>query len=266
MLGLEPKTTLKFSAQLWFLTATLGMWAFVYYLLAYYIGPVLNGGLEVLAQTRLPNGFIEGDMVGNIAVATHLFVSVIIIGGGPLQFIPAVRRYFPQFHRWNGRIYVATAILTSFAGLYMTWIRGDETGRFIQQVAVSISAILIIIFAVQAWRTARVRKFSAHREWALRLFLVANAAWFLRIGYQLWNFIRNGSIAYDPSIFQGTFIVVWNFGQFLVPLVVLELYLYAEKAGSSSKLAATFCVGAATLLMGIGIYAATFGMWLPRVH
>ncbi len=63
--------------------------------------------------------------MGNLAVVMHVASAVIIMLAGAVQLVPQVRNRFPVFHRWNGRIYMLTAVTLSMAGLYMTWIRGS---------------------------------------------------------------------------------------------------------------------------------------------
>jgi len=258
--------TLDLTVKFWFSVTVIGQWVFVYYLSAYYISRILTGGMAALAETRLPGGYVAGDTIGNLVVTLHLFVAVIIIGLGPLQFIPSVQRLFPKVHRWNGRLYIVISILTSLAGLHMTWVRGDNIGNFVQHVAVTLNAALIIIFAIMAWRSALERDFKAHRRWALRLFMVVSAVWLLRIGYQLWNLLNNGVINYDPAVFRSNFMMLWNFGQYLLPLLMLELYLFVQHhASMHGQLLFAVILFVATVLTCLGIYTAAFGMWLPRL-
>jgi type IV secretory pathway TrbL component len=56
---------------------------------------------------------------------------------------------------------MVTAIATSLAGFYMIWVR-------------------------KAVSTNLAGDITKHRRWALRLFMVVNAVWFLRIGYRLF--------------------------------------------------------------------------------
>jgi len=258
---------LRVAAQFWFLVALVGLWAFVYYLLAYYVFPALQGGLEAWATKRLPNGYIPGDAMGNLAVAVHLFMAVIVTGFGPLQLIPKIRARFPSFHRWNGRVYIVTAIATSLAGFYMVWVRGDDIGNTVQHLGNSLAGVLTISFAILAWRYALARDFKIHRRWALRVFMVVNAAWFLRIGYQLSNFLNSGTIGFDPKVFSSPLFSPWTFGSYFLPLALLELYFRTQdRAGMTGKFAMAGTLIVVTVLMGIGIVNATLGMWLPRLQ
>ncbi len=261
----SAETTLTTAAKTWFLVTLAGQWIFVVYIFAYFILSMLGGGLEVLADTHLPNGFVAGETVGNLAVAAHLMLALIIIGTGPLQLVPQVRARFPFFHRWNGRLYIAACFLTSMVGLFMVWTRGT-VGDLVQHIGISGDAVLILVFGALALRYAMAGDIRAHRRWALRLFMVASAVWFYRIGLMGWIFANGGPAGFDPKTFTGPFLNFLTFGQYLVPLFILELYFYArDRAGAAGKYAMASGLFVVSILMAFGIFAATMGMWLPRI-
>ena len=107
------RTALKLSAQFWFLVAVIGQWIFVYYVASHYLGLAAEGKF----YTSENGGFVQGDMLGNLALVLHLSAAVVILFGGTLQLMPQVRDRFPTFHRWTGRTYVVTAMATSLGGL-----------------------------------------------------------------------------------------------------------------------------------------------------
>ena len=43
----------------------------------------------------------------------------------------------------------------------------------------------------------------AHREWAIRLFLVVSGVWFFRVFLMLWLTINQGPAGFDIETFQG---------------------------------------------------------------
>ena len=165
---------LNLSAQIWFAIAFVGQWIFVYYVAAFYIPILRHKGFEGLADTHLPHGYVSGDLVGNLAIAAHVLLAIIVIGGGTLQLIPWVRNNFPRFHRYLGRTYVSLAMTMSVAGLYLVWTRG-VIGGMMGQLGISLDAVLIITFGVIAVRYAMQKNFRLHRRWALRLFMVVRA-------------------------------------------------------------------------------------------
>ena len=257
-------TALKLAARFWFLVAVIGQWIFVAYIAAVYGGGVLHGHLEEWNRYA-PHRYIPGDTAGNIAIAMHLLLAIIIIVGGPLQLIPQLRRLAPTFHRWNGRLYIPAVFVTSAAGLYLVWVRGT-VGDLLQHIGVSLDAVLIMVFAVLALRYALVRDLKTHRRWALRLFMVVNGVWFLRIGLMIWVVINRGPAGFDPKTFTGPFLSFLSFANYLLPLAILELYLRTQdRPGVGRRFAMAACLVVITLAMGVGILVATKVMWLPRI-
>lgn len=255
---------LSLSASFWFLIAVAGQWLFAFYVAAFYGVTTFKGDFEAW-NTVLANGYIPGDTPGNLLLGTHLLLAIVISLCGPLQLIPKIRELWPRFHHWNGRIYMATVIIVSLAGLFMVWTRG-MVGGMTQNIGISIDAVLIILFALIALRYAVAREIAVHRRWALRLFMVVNAVWFFRIGLMFWIVLNKGPVGFDPESFTGPFLTFLAFAQMLIPLAFLELYL---RAGSGKNAMFKYAVALIILLLSFatafGIFAATMGLWLPRI-
>ncbi|MGB5819940.1 MAG: DUF2306 domain-containing protein [Saonia sp.] len=257
--------TLNTTATLWFLVAVAGQWLFAYYIMVFYGGNAVQGDWAAWTQ-RMIHGIIAGDLVGNIAVILHIFLAFVITVGGPLQLIPQIRKHFPKFHRWNGRLYILTAILISLGALYMVWSREAIVGGLFGQIAISGNAFLIVFFAVFALRTAFACNFMAHRRWALRLFMVASGVWFFRIGFGLWIFLNGGSAPGSTQDLTGPFDMFLYFANYLLPLVFLELYFISQdKANTLGKLAMAALLLVLTCLLGAGIFMAAQIFWLPHL-
>lgn len=185
---------------------------------------------------------------------------------GSLQLTPQIRNRFPVFHRWNGRIYMSFAVLGSAAGLYLTWIRGT-VGDVYQHIGSSIAALLIFAFAALALRSAMSRNFIAHRRWALRLFLVVSGAFFIRLVLFLSEVIFKGPFGFNPQTFTGPFLTFNTFGQYLLPLAVLEVYFHAQdRPTARNRFAAAGLLFVMTLVMIGGILAVTLTTWMPQVR
>ncbi|WP_439504464.1 DUF2306 domain-containing protein [Sediminibacterium sp.] len=214
----------------------------------------------------LPRGYVAGETLGNLIVGSHLFLAAIIIIGGPLQLTPQLRKYAPVFHKWNGYLYILTAIILSLSGLYMVWIRGS-IGGLIQHFSISINAILIMIAAIFAVKYAIIRDIKNHRIWAIRLFLVVNGVWFFRVGLYFWLFINQKPVGFNPYTFEGPFLYFLTFSQYTLPLAIFELYLKANKSSKKWLLQiATFVIFIFTMLMLIGIFAASVDLWFPKMN
>lgn len=255
---------LTISAQFWFIIAVLGQWMFAFYVASFYGGAAMDG--DFMKWNRvLPHGYTEGQTMGNIAVGIHLLFAVIVMIGGPIQFIPQLRKYAPNFHRWNGRFYLSAAVLISLSGIYMVITKGTISG-IVGDISVSINGILVVIFAFLTIRNAIKRRFDEHRRWALRLFLAMAGVWFFRIGLMFWLMVNNGPVGFDPETFTGPFLTFLGFGQYLIPLAILELYFIAErKKPAFAQIVMSAVLFVCTIITGIGVFAATMGMWIPRI-
>jgi hypothetical protein len=256
---------LKAVAGLWFLVAVAGQMLFVYYIVFLYGLPTVQGNLRPWNRNS-QHPYRPGDTMGNLTFGIHVLLAIVMLAGGAIQLTPQIRRRAPSFHRWNGRLYLLTAFIMSIGGLYLVWIRGT-VGDASQHVASTLNAVLIMLCAAMAFRSARARAFAVHRRWALRLFMVASGVWFFRVGIMLWLFINHGPAGFDPRTFTGPFLTFMTFAQYLLPLAVLELYLRTqERGGAPSRMAVAAGLFALTLAMGVGIFRATMVMWLPHIR
>lgn len=256
---------LQVSATFWFSIAVLGQLLFAGYVAGFYGRTALQGRPQEWNQV-LPHGYVAGDTFFNFVLALHLLFAVAILVGGALQLIPNIRRNVPAFHRWNGRAYLMLTALMSIGGLFLVWIRGGVVGDLSQHLAISLNAVLILAFAGVAWRCARARRFDAHRRWAMRLFLVVSGVWFFRVGLMFWIVVNQGPVGFDPKAFTGPFLTFLAFAQTLVPLGVLQLYFHAkQRADPRGQIAMAAGLGILTLLMMVGIAAASAFMWLPQI-
>src|SRR5260370_42380174 len=120
-------TALKAAAGFWFLLAVIGQWAFLYYIVAFYGPSTFTGDFHAWTKnTFLRMSYVPGDTAGNLAFAAHALLAAVIAFGGAIQLIPQIRARSISVHRWNGRVFFATALGLSVSGLYMEWVRGDR--------------------------------------------------------------------------------------------------------------------------------------------
>ena len=255
------KTALNAAARLWFAAAVIGQGMFLFYIARFYGPSTLTGNFQAWRLNKmLIKGYVAGDTAGNLAFGAHVLMAAVVTLGGTLQLLPQIRARAPAVHRWTGRLFLATAMAASLAGLYLTWVRRTSTG--LSAIAISLDAVLILAFAAMAWRLALRRDFARHRRWAMRTFMVANGVWFLRVGFAPLALVTKalgGELSMANPLF--TF---WNFGCYLVPLVVLELYFHAkEKAGAGGRFAMAGGLFIAAAVMSVGIVGAWTGFFGP---
>jgi uncharacterized membrane protein len=256
-------TALKAAARFWFVVTVVGQLVFAFTVASFYALTALRGDYH---KWNFTNGYVPGFSMGNTAVVMHVASAVIIMLAGAVQLVPQVRNRFPVFHRWNGRIYMLTAVTLSVAGLYMTWFRGS-VGDLSVHLGSSLNAVLIWLCGAMALRYALARDFKTHRRWALRFFLVVSASWFFRIGFFLSFLAFKGPFGFDPVTFRGPFLTFMTFGQYLIPLAVLEIYLRAQdRPGALRRMATAGMLFVMTLVMVAGLFAVAMAQWVPQVR
>lgn len=264
-LGSVAETALKGATRFWFGVTLISQLMFAFTVASFYGVTALRGNLGQWGRF-ISHGYARGDTAGNLAVILHVSSAVIVMLAGAIQLVPRVRERFPVFHRWNGRVYMLTAATISTAGMYMTWIRGS-VGDIWQHMGSTGNALLIWVCAAMALRYALARNFRAHRPWAMRLFLVTSASWFLRVALFLSFAVLKRPFGFDPTTFQGPFLTFLTFAQYLVPLAVLEIYLRArESSRALPRLATAGLLAVLSLATAAGTYAVTMAIWVPQVR
>ncbi|MBX3480425.1 MAG: DUF2306 domain-containing protein [Caulobacter sp.] len=256
-------SALRLAGRFWYLTVVVGQLLFLIYVAAFYGGAAAGANFEKWNEV-LVGGYVAGGHVGNLALASHLLLAVVITAGGLLQLIPWLRARALAFHRWNGRVYLGLAVLAALTGLYMVWTRGTA-GGLAMRAGISVNGLLILACAALAWINARRGRIDAHRRWAMRSFILISGVWFFRVGLMAWILAHQGPVGIGDD-FDGPFVRFWAYGCYLVPLGVLEIYLRVQsQAGARTRLAAALGLTLLTLFQALGIFGALVGMWLPRL-
>jgi len=113
------------------------------------------------------------------ALVTHIFTGSIMLAAAVLQLWPWLRAHHPRVHRWSGRVYVASALVTGVVALVVAQFPSAGLG---QQVANTLLGVLFLVCTLLGFRAVRQRRFGDHREWmvrstALAFSIVANRFW-----------------------------------------------------------------------------------------
>jgi hypothetical protein len=250
--GLLPASVL-----IWAATMIVGQWVFFYYLAGFYVRAIVAGDIQDWSRNRgIFKGYAPGDFAWNAYFGAHVTLAAVIAFGGVLQMLPQIRDRAPWLHRWNGRAFMLAAAGGAVTGLWMTLARGIGVSgsNKLGVIAISLNAVLVLAFAAVAWRFARRREIAAHRRWALRLFMVANGVWWLRILLYGWYPLTRGAGVTDNL--DGPMNIVFDFASYLAPLAMLEFYLRArDGAGEAARTVAAAAIFFSTGYMWVGILA-----------
>ena len=121
-----------------------------------------------------------------LSMGGHIVFGMISLFFGLIQLIPAFRdpsRRQAWIHRWSGRVFATSAILTASGGLIFIALKQRLSGGYNMTFAFAASGFSLLLCTYQAWVTARRKEFGAHRVWALRSFSHILAAVFYRHFY-----------------------------------------------------------------------------------
>lgn len=242
---------LRAAAVFWFVVMVASQWIFLFYLVAFYGASAAAGDIAAWNRHPFLDGYVAGDLIGNLAFAAHALLAIVITFGGVLQLIPWTRARAAWLHRWNGRTFITTSIIVTLAGFYMVWFRGERDEPLLQSLTISMNGVMILLFAALAWRNAAARRIETHRRWALRTLVVVNGVFFLRLVFPGWLLLTQR----EPS---STLFWILELIAFLLPLAIVELYLHAtSRGGPWARRTSAAVLGAAALAMCIGAFGFT---------
>ncbi|PIB94666.1 hypothetical protein CSW62_12485 [Caulobacter sp. FWC2] len=229
-------------------------------IVAHYGRKTFIGDLAGWNDKPIIKGYVSGDHAGNLMFAIHVLLAAVVTLGGLLQLVPAVRRRAPALHRWTGRVFFIIAYVMALSGLWLTWERHTYLS-LISAISVSANGVLILIFATLAWRTAIARDWVSHRRWAMRAFMVVNGVWFLRVAIMAWVLMSGGGLGMNRTL-SGPADIGLQFGSYVIPLIVLELYFRAQQSTSPAvKYRAAGLVIGMAVITALGVAGAISFMW-----
>ncbi|MEM0986340.1 MAG: DUF2306 domain-containing protein [Pseudomonadota bacterium] len=257
----SPPRVRRFGA-VWLCIAGFGQIAFIGFILLHYGLPTVAGQWEAWNEKPLIDGHKPGDTGGNVVFILHVLGAAIMTGAGLLQLIPVLRRRMPKVHRWSGRTFIALAVGMALSGLWLVWVRGTYLS-IPAAVFVSINAIIILVCSGFTLQRAMVRKFAEHERWALRAFLAASGVWFLRVEMMAWMLLNQGPRGMNTTM-SGPADIGIQFGSFILPLLVLELY-FRMRDRRQYRIAwpAAAAMTAIIALTAVGIAGTIAFMWMP---
>lgn len=138
--------------------------------------PILTGALSL---TAVGEGLITGAITPDTAnyVTNPVPIVLHIVAGslfnllGVFQFVPAIRRNWPQWHRWSGRVFICMGLVTAASAIWVNqffpafggWLKYSSNLLF----GVALAAALVI-----AYRAILRRDIATHRAWMMRAYAI----------------------------------------------------------------------------------------------
>lgn len=149
----------------------------------------------------------------------HTTMGAIAMAIGPFQFIHAVRRKYPAFHRTAGKIYLLGAMLSMIGGLAYLSVTELDTVFSGAPFAIALYGldVAVLVTGYLAWRAIRQRQILKHQSWMAFNFGLLLATPVLRL---LWIVFGLAFPGLDQSV--GNLAIT----TFLLPLCLSGMLLW----------------------------------------
>ncbi|RJE70718.1 hypothetical protein BGP76_10910 [Reichenbachiella sp. MSK19-1] len=127
-----------------------------------------------------------------LAFFIHVYSSIFTLLIGFFQFSNTIRKRYPRLHRSIGKFYIGTiVILAGPSGLVMGY---HANGGIYSQISFCLLSILWIYFSLMAYKYARAKKWTLHKNFIYRSYALTLSA----ISLRLFKWIIVGTFALPP--------------------------------------------------------------------
>ena len=228
------------------------------------IGHYLLAGHDIQRwNTLLPSLYSTHRPVATVGIGMHFVGGAVTIILGAIQLMGPIRKRFPAFHRWTGRLYVTCSTMTAVGGFTYIVMGSGCIGGKTMDIAFSLCALLTVISSFQTYRHAAITKrFDRHQLWAWRLYSLMISSWMYRLEYATAELLR---IPHDPEHYSYALDYVMDFFFYVPNLIVVEILWrtrHKTKAPWVSNTLAVIMVLVTMLLLFTSSLNAIF-LWIP---
>ncbi|KAL7481713.1 hypothetical protein ACHAW6_007386 [Cyclotella cf. meneghiniana] len=170
-------------------------------------------------------------------IGAHMGLGLVCLLLYPLQFFQCIRKRYPTFHRWSGRLSLISAVFASFCGLVFICLKKFRlVGGINMGIAFFLYGVVFGTCAAVTGYYARKREFRRHKNWAIRSYSQILATMLYRYYYAVLggfgavhspdetNLECGPDDVCDYFLKPFDALHVWTF--FLVPLLFAEAVVY----------------------------------------
>jgi hypothetical protein len=235
------------------------------YILGFYLLSFLIGNLENWNLGTLPGLYDPQNTKSTLGMGLHFAAGGLILLLGAIQLVEPIRIKYPAWHRWIGRFYVVSCMATSFGGLGFILFKGT-VGGLSMDIGFGIYGLLMFICAILTWKYAVARNVKKHREWALRLFVLAIGSWLYRIESGALRIIF-GNLGHTSN-FQGPVDMFMNFFFYVPSLILLEIYLKGKLKikNNTAYVILIVLVWSCSIIVVLSTYFMLLKKWIPNLQ
>ena len=141
----------------------------------------------------------------------HIVTGPMALLAGLVLMSDRFRMRFPRGHRWLGRLHVTNVLLVVLpSGFVMAF---DAAAGWPAVISFVLLSFITAACTAMGWRTAVQRRFTDHRRWMQRSYVLLCSAVVLRVLGGIGTSFEVPWLWYDPVI---------SWASWVLPLVVLE--------------------------------------------
>ncbi|MBL4812783.1 MAG: DUF2306 domain-containing protein [Rhodobacteraceae bacterium] len=161
-------------------------WTIGLYLVAL-LGLVASGlRLDMLAEWFatgvLPEDWVDLRYVEHPWLSlAHVAPGALFLLIGPLNFLPMLRKAQPGLHRWLGRIFIVSGLISALSVLAVVLVF-PAMGGLITVFASWLFGLFMAYTLVQGYRAIRTKDVARHRRFMIRAYAAGLAVSTIRIG------------------------------------------------------------------------------------
>jgi uncharacterized membrane protein len=190
-----------------------------------YSPPAIAPGSRAAQFAALDKVFARHPILTMIHIVPGLLFMVL----GPFQFSKSIRARHLQWHRWNGRIFVAVGFIIGISALVMSFTMQSIGG--VNQAAATILFGAFFLFALSkaVWHIIR-REIVLHRQWMIRSYAIGLAVATIRPIIGIF-FATSPLTGLTPYQFFGT--AFWI--GFVLHLIAAEAWIHITSPGIEAQ-------------------------------
>ena len=169
------------------------------------------------------NGFSNDMLPFKPSFLIHFIGGTIMLLFAPIQFISKIRKTIPKIHRYLGRAYVISIIISAITAIYIAIHKMIMTEGVITFATGLIGlALASLVTTITAYAMIRNRNYEQHREWMIRSYVVTLGF----ATFRIFTDIFNGTLFHLDGLEMAN-IMAW--ACWSIPLLITEFFLQLNR-------------------------------------
>jgi len=166
--------------------------------------PSVGGTLRVIEMSTNSSFLPENPRLDetHVPMVFHIIGSVLFCILGIFQFLPTIRKAYPRWHRFLGRVFVVAGITAAVTGLWMTHFYDFSQqlqGELLYgvRIAVGFSMLASILWGLSG---AINKNFITHQAWMIRAYALGQGAGMQVLTGILWSIFAQDATGFTRDL------------------------------------------------------------------